>query len=237
MDKCYERMRLVNASTIDEPGMKEPTRPDLLSGRGLLVELKEVKNQSNEEKAREKKALESALRTLAEERIKPGPVPVPRSVWQYMLDSFGVEDADDKEFPNLNEATTKALIQQSSTYDSHPEEWMLELGNYLVGAFASNEMVGFIRDLGHFTAMNPTKLAQPRRVAQLAFDLIEDATSCTGFQSFKRTAGILLYLSKDELQQEAELAGHGSSGTKAEVVIRFIELFYADVLIPSQAEE
>jgi hypothetical protein len=150
-----------------------------------------------------------------------------------MLDSFGAEG---KDFPNLDAKTTRELIGKSSKYDSHPEEWMLELGNYLVGAFTSNKIVGFIRDLGYLTPMNPTKLAKPRRVAQLAFDLITDATCCTGFQSFKHMADILLYLSKEEIKHEAELAGLDSSGTKADVVVRLIELFYADILVPSQGE-
>jgi hypothetical protein len=236
MDKCGQRSSLVNANSCYYPGMKKPTRMELLEklGPDILGKVEEVTNQPKADKDREKKQIESALKTLAK-RIKPRPVPVPRSVWDSMMTSFGAAAAAHKEFPNLNAATKKALIKMACPYDGHPEEWMLELGNYLVGAFTSNEMVGFIRDLGH-CKKNPSKLSLPNRVAQLAYDLIEDASECTGFHSYKHTADTLLYLSEDEIKQEAELAGLDGSGTKGEVVVRLIELFYADVLVPSPAE-
>jgi hypothetical protein len=160
------------------PGEKTPTWQEFLDtvGPDILAKIDEVKNQTKEEMELEMKQIEAGLETLVS-RLKPHPVPMPQSVWDSMMNCFGHRGEAHppaEEFPNLNPATKKALIKKACPYDRHPEEWMLELGDYLVSALTSNEMVGFIRDLGYYGKYdnkNPAKLPLPNRVAQLAFDL------------------------------------------------------------------
>jgi hypothetical protein len=182
---------------------------------------------------------------------QPGP-PVPDSVWEAI---YSCDDARGVNYPMLNEATKKALLKMAAQSDYHPASWMLKLGEYLSTHFTSNEIGGFIRDLGMYTTSNdpknsPTKscnswstasppkqrsiaqLSPPKRVAQLAHDLILEAGDCTTWHTMAQTAGRLMYLSQDEVKLAAMQVGLDGEGSKVLVIVRLIEKIYSDVLLP-----
>jgi hypothetical protein len=190
---------------------------------------------------------------------QPGP-PVPDSVWESIYSS---DDARGVNHPMLNEATKKTLLKMAEQSDYHPASWMLALGEYLSVHFTSNEIGGFIRDLGMYTTgstsdstkNSPSKscnswstasppkqrsiaqLSPPKRIAQLAHDLILEAGDCTTWHTMAHTAGRLMYLSKEEVKDAAVQVGlgggvGGGEGSKVQVVVRLIEMIYSDVLLP-----
>lgn len=190
--------------------------------REVAAKLAEIEQQTPESKIREKEDLEEGLKAL-NERIQPMPGPeVSQSVWDGMRDRT--------EWPLLDAATASALSKYCDS-DLFPEEAMFTLGEFFSSSLSTEEIKRWIPIVsGEYYRI---RLSRPQAdlVAYLAFEFWESLMEADD-HNLVHSGRWIMRRPVEELKHVAEEDGLAGTGSKAELVLRLVEHFYSDVLVP-----
>lgn len=109
---------------------------------------------------------------------------------------------------------------------------LFTLGEFLSSSLSKEEIKRWIPIVTNGSCR--VQLCRPRAdlVAYLAFQIWDQAMIRTGYHDLEHSAKQIKELTVEELKHAAEEAGLAGTGSKAELVVRLVEHFFSDVLVP-----